>query len=443
MVEATRLDWARGRAKSRAGTELVASWVVVTVWTALSAPLVWKLFSDASVGSSPWVWLLILFPLVGVWLWIVTVRLSLGWLRFGRTELELDPSPGSLGGHAGGTLDVPLRHRTASDYRITLSCVRSHVSGRGKNRSRSESVVWSHEMIPAVERMSRGIRLAFTFDVPPHLPPTEARSASYHYWSIRVVGDVPGLNLDRAYEIPVVRSDVPTRSASPAYGTAPPTPLNTPDLGPVGVDRRIGHTVLSFPAGRQRASALAMVIFGAVFLGFPLFMMITVGREYWSGGGLGLAIVVFAGPVLFIFTVVGLVVLVLGLYLLLNHLEVRISDTELSSTRRLLGFSRTRVAEVGEVDRIEMRIDGQVGSGAKASVSYALRAHLKGGGRLPLGDGIRGPTLANGLAELVTEETGLPVVLVERKKGKRNRGNLTTHHPSSGESPPSSTRRAD
>ena len=87
-----RKDWRRGRARSRAGAELAGIWFAVTIWTALSVPMVWKLTTEPQLRGTPWAWLIGLFVFVGVWILFQALRQSGEWLRFGRMEIELDPS---------------------------------------------------------------------------------------------------------------------------------------------------------------------------------------------------------------------------------------------------------------------------------------------------------------------------------------------------------------
>lgn len=407
-----------GRGVTTGNGELVATWIGAVIWTVLSVPLVWAMTRDAELRSSPWAAFLWLFVALGVPIWASAIRLTFGRLRFGRLTLEPDPVPGSLGGHVGGSVRVPLRHRVAADYRVTLSCVRSRRIPSRNGSSRSEAVVWSAECVPVVEREGRSVRLRFTFDVPQHLPASEETSEDYHYWGVRVRGSVPGVDLDQAFRVQVERSDPPRLAARPAPRQEPSVHLERSGSAGVRVDRRPGHAIVEYRVGREWGTALGVTAFGVFFLAVPLGLLGTILGLGASGEGPDLLPILFAAPFVTVFGLVGLLLVVLGLYLLLNGLTVRLSASEVEAVRRLLFLRRTHREPVDRVEGVEMKIQGQVGSGAKARVSYKLVARLKGGGRLPLGDGIRGPALASELARVVTETTGLPVKEVRRKRLK-------------------------
>ena len=52
---------------------------------------------------------------------------------------------------------------------------------------------------------------------------------------------------------------------------------------------------------------------------------------------------------------------------------------------------------------------GQSGQGAKASVRYEIQAQLRTGGKVCLGDGIRGPAHLARITQLIERETGRTV----------------------------------
>jgi hypothetical protein len=425
-----RKDWRRGRARSRAAAELAGIWFAVTIWTALSVPMVWKLTTEPQLRGTPWAWLIGLFVFVGVWILFQALRQSGEWLRFGRMEIELDPSPGSLGGHVGGSLRVGVRHRDPEAYRVTLACVRSTLRSSGENRSRREAVVWSSEIVPSVERSSRGVRLRFTFQVPDDLPPSEPRSEDYTYWSIRVVARVPGLDLDRAFEVPVVAADKPALASTPAFGDPPSASLEGPRAGPVRVERRDGATVLKYPAGRERGISTGLFIAGLVFVGFAGGGGWFLAQELLSPGGTFAWIAGLVGvPMVVLFGSVGLLFALLGLYNGLNALEVTFSDGQLEVRRSVLGIGVGRSVPFDQVEGIEMKINGQLGQGSKAAVFYGIRAHLRNGSSMPMGDGLRGPTLAEEVAGVISDEVGIPVRLVDRRRKLRKRARSSTPDP--------------
>ncbi len=137
------------------------------------------------------------FTLLGLLIFFVAVRESLRWRRFGRLKMTLDPLPGSIGGHVGGSLELPIHQVAASDCRVMLMCIRDRLVKTTDGSSRSESVEWAKETLPDVGRSGSGVRLRYTFEVPEGLPPSEEPSDDYHKWVIRVQADLPGADLTK------------------------------------------------------------------------------------------------------------------------------------------------------------------------------------------------------------------------------------------------------
>ena len=85
------------------------------------------------------------------------------------------------------------------------------MSGSGKNRRRSERVVWQTDgAAHTVPRLGH-TRLEILFDVDDGLPPSDPQEESaWHLWRLHVEADLPGVDFDRVFEIPVF----PTRNCA-------------------------------------------------------------------------------------------------------------------------------------------------------------------------------------------------------------------------------------
>ena len=141
----SRPDWAAGVATTAGRKELVGHWVGAVIMNALGLPVGWMaLFGGRDLP----VYLEVVLPsftLLGLLILFVAVRESFRWRRFGRLEMTLDPLPGSIGGHVGGSLELPIHQATASDCRVMLMCIRDRLVKTKDGSSRSESVEWAKE----------------------------------------------------------------------------------------------------------------------------------------------------------------------------------------------------------------------------------------------------------------------------------------------------------
>jgi len=470
--------WADGRVRSRQGLAVGMAWLGSVVLLGLAGVLGWKLFPELWAEGSPWAWAILVSPLPGLHALVHAVRQTLRWRRFGSATLELDPFPGSLGGHVGGAVQIPLGRRGPvpalgeglgeGRFRVIVSCIHTRISRSttSSGRSRWDTVVWSEEVEPTLSRSAQGIACAFAVAVPEGLPPTEPASPSYHHWAVRVVGELPGEDFDQAFEVPVLataeplhaRYVEPSRRAKPgaeagagtavgpgaaaggrlgadgsgadAAATSPTGPLADLPRRTVRATPTSRGIRLHYPMGREPTTGIMMTLVGAVFCGMGVFIgtrsagdvdfldlasldlfALVIGGV---GGLLGLAA-----------ALVGLLLLLLGLYVLVNSLQVDLDPQRVRARRRLLGIPvSTRSAAVADLAGIEMKISGQVGQGAQASVSYRIFARLPGGKRLALGDGIRGTPVAAALAALIEDTTGQTVEKAARGSIRERAGDV-------------------
>ena len=371
----SRPDWASGVASTAGRKELITHWVGAAIMNALGLPVGWvALFGDRDLP----VYLQVVLPsftLLGLLILFVAVRESLRWRRFGRLEMTLDPLPGSIGGHVGGSLELPLHQAAASDCRVMLMCIRDRLVKTKDGSSRSESVEWARETLPDLRRSGSGVRLRFTFEVPEGLPPSEEPSDDYHKWVIRVQADLPGADLDQVFEVPALLVDPPLQAREPALAEA--TAAEAPELSPrvVRVHRSRGGLTLYFPAGRGGLGGIMLLIFGAVFA----------------------------------------LMMLLGLYSLVNSLVVEIRNGKVTARRSFfVPFSRT--ARFDEIQRIEMDVHSRVGQGAKSSSHVRIRGIVRGGRRISLGDDVPLGRQSEILAALLEEAIGVPVETVKRSR---------------------------
>ncbi len=413
----SRPGWVDRWAASAGRRELITHWVGALIWNTLGIPVGWlALFGDEEMGLFLTL-LLPVFTLVGFLLLAIAIREILRWRRFSGLRMDLDPHPGSLGGHVGGSLEIPVHRADDVEVRVLLVCIRDRLHETSDGSSRKESIEWAEEMIPEVERSGRGLLVRFTFHIPADLPPTAEKSDDYHKWVVRVQADLAGADLDQAFEVPVLLLDPVQHATRPAL--AAPTSVRTEALPDdvVRVRRRRGGLTLHYPVGRGGLAGVMLVAFGAVFAGAGAFFFGTA-MEMMDGSTFGLIAVAFTSIFLVTFGGVGALMMFLGLYSLMNSLVVEIRNGKIS-TRRWFLFPVTRSARVEEVERLEMDVSTRVGDGAKAKRKVRIRAFLRGGRRLCLGDDIPWGQPAETLSELVSGELGIPVDFMKNPSLRR------------------------
>ena len=83
-----------------------AAWAFAIFWNAISAVTPFIAYREVVSNDNYIALVALLFPLVGIGLLIWALRRTFEWRRFGPAPVTLDPFPGSIGGHVGGTVDI-------------------------------------------------------------------------------------------------------------------------------------------------------------------------------------------------------------------------------------------------------------------------------------------------------------------------------------------------
>jgi hypothetical protein len=323
-----RHEWADNRIRSGARTGLYVIWGFAIVWNLISSAPAFMI-TEIWAEQGPVALLVLLFPAVGLMLLGWAIKKSLEWRRFGVTPLIMDPFPGAIGGDVGGEilLNIPFDPQMVCE--VTLSSLRSYISGSGKNRSRHETVEWQDSGYARVERAANGVRLLFCFAVPQGQRESEGHSDSYYLWRLNLKAELPGVDLDRDFEIPVYATGEHAKAIT----------LDSTHEVPHGLEKLRAESLLPlrrngmvqeiyYPMLRRPGRALLGMVFGVVFAGAGLFVWDKAADEgvplYFMGG---------------LFTLVGSIIVLGSLYSALNSLRVELDGHQLRVTRLVLGIA--------------------------------------------------------------------------------------------------------
>jgi len=391
------------------GRELVAHWFVALVMNGMFGGVAVGILIGEVRTEPALEWLLLGIAALGPLLLVHAVVATVRWLRFRGVVLELDPVPGSLGGEVGGRILLPLRRLRAEQCSVSLSCIRV----REGSDSTFESTVWSVERRPWLAYGRGGMEVAFAFAPPADLPPSSADGSVT--WVVRLVADVPGIDLDLTFPVEVAETPEPLHSSVDLLPASEPTSWGGRDarLGPgIRVDRTGGALVFRYGVRRSLSMGIALGVFGALCLGSGTFIFRTTFR-----GGYGLFELVFSGMgllFLLVFGLVGLALSLIALNLIFTTRRIEVTARGFAVRWRFLLLTSGKEISIDEVDRIAARVMGQSGQGARASVRYEIKAHLKTGGSVILGDGSRGPAHLDRIIRLIEAETGTRVEVEHR-----------------------------
>jgi len=390
--------WQTAVIKSGSKTSMYASWAFAAFWNLVSAPLPFVIYTEVTEKNNLPALLGLLFPLVGLWLITWAVLRTLEWRRFGAAPLTLDPFPGSIGGHVGGTIDVNLPYDSNAQFSLTLTNLHSYVSGSGKNRSRKESAEWQDMQVASASSGPRGSRLSFRFAVPEDLEESAADQSeeSYYLWRLNVKADLPGVDIDRDYEIPVYATGESSAALSGFAIDQARTKQNKKHLrvieSIVNLSYEAGGRAMRFPMGRNLLSGFMGLIFGSIFAGTGWYLIKYEGHPFMGG----------------VFGLVGLLIVVSAFYFVLNSLEVLQEGGDIRTVRRILGIpiksGRMRRADFV---RFSKKASSTTQSGKSHVIRYSISAVDRHGQTLVVGEGFTGASQADAAADFIARQFGL------------------------------------
>lgn len=398
-------DWQTADVKSSSKLTMYFAWGFAAIWNLISAPLPFLLYEEVMDKENYAALLGLLFPLVGIGLLVWAIRQTLEWRRFGQCPVRMDPFPGAIGGHVGGTIELKWPYDPSHKFVISLTNLYSYVSGSGDNRSRNERAKWQDSVVAHSEPGLYGTRLTFRFDVPDNLNESDAfrESSSYHLWRLNLSADLPGVDLDRSYEIPVYptaeksqnlseRAIESSRSQKADFDKTAITKIIRTRSG-------VNGTELFYPVGRNIGNFIGGLVFGGIFAGVGYFLVFIEGMPFFGG----------------IFGLVGLLIMACSFYTVSNSLRISNDSVHLNCVRRVFGIP---------VKRVQLRRDGNIKfskksnmqsqQGGKHVMHYSIYATDSSGRKACVGEGFKGSSQAKAAIRYTAKVMGID--LPEEKK---------------------------
>ena len=390
--------WQTESIRSDSKAAMTGAWVFAGIWNLVSVAMPFLVYDEIVEKQNYLALVGLLFPLIGLGLLGWAVVKTREWRRFGATPVVLDPFPGSIGGHVGGTVDIGLPYDSSVAFVATLTSIHSYISGSGKNRSRRENALWQDEIVAHAEASARGMRVSFRFDVPQGQRESDAApdDDSYNLWRLNLRANVPGADLDRDFEIPVYATARQSRAISDRQGSASGPLQNAAreqsirDVVRVKLDG-IGKKLV-YPMGRNLFSNLAGALVGGTFAFAGYWLVVEEGATVFGAvcGGVG-----------------GLVALA-ATWMMFRSLEVSKQGNTITSVRRWLGIPvRKREMQVGDFYRFEKDRGMQSQNGGKHQIFYRITAIDRNANEILLGEGFRGESGADAAIDFLSRELGL------------------------------------
>jgi hypothetical protein len=389
--------WQTPTVRSSSKTAMWGAWAFAVFWNLISAALPFLVYEEVTRKENYIALVGLLFPLIGFGLLVWAIRRTLEWRRFGPAPVTLDPFPGSIGGHVGGTIDLKLPFDPSARFRLTLNNLHSYMSGSGKNRSRKEEAKWQDAMVAHAEPGAGGTRLTFRFDVPEGLDASDTdKGGSYFVWRLNLQAELAGTDLDRDYDIPVYATAIQSRHLSDRAVRKAREEQNLIDNESIGeiirIRNGIGGRQLVYPMGRHVGPALGGLIVGAIFAAAGWYFIFEEENTIFGS--------IFAG--------VGALIGIFCLYLMLNSLEVTKDTAGIRTVRKLLGIpvSRQQMHQ-NSFERFKKKSMMKTQSGGKHVIYYSIYAIDRQGNEMLLGEGFKGEGEAKAAMHIIAREFAL------------------------------------
>jgi hypothetical protein len=365
-----RKDWAEGQIRSSSKKEMAMTWALAAFIVFISIPLVPAVIDEAGKGGEAALVGLV-FPLVGLGLLIWAIRATIRWKRFGTSVVEMASVPGVIGGPVAGTIQTGLRSLPERGFKVTLRSISRVTRGSGRNRSTDEKLLWQEEQRLGKEELFPGYlgtAARFSFVVPVDCEQTdELDSGDGTFWTLQVQADIPGVDYDATFELPVFETEHSSAPVVTAPGRA--KEVSAAELHELRRSSKVlvrpspvGGKEIVFPAARNPGLAASLTVFLLIWVGIIWLM-----HRYEA-------------PLIFpiVFSLFGLLVLYGVLSLWLESSRLVIEGGEARVRRGIFGLGRTHRLAVEEVKGVKSKITMQHGGGS-GTPYYEIRLILQSG----------------------------------------------------------------
>jgi hypothetical protein len=352
-----REDWAAGRITDSSKTEMIVAWAFALFVLLFSAPLVFVFHKEVVENGNRMALLGLIFPIAGLGLLIWAFRATARWKRFGVSILQMSSLPGLVGGTVAGTIETGLRTLPDNGFLITLRSIRRTRTRRGRHRTTHEKILWQHEQ--RVRRQDlfpgyRGTSTRFSFQIPFDCEPSSEReSASCVVWRVQAQAEVPGVNFESTFEIPVFRTEQSATAPSPLAEI--PGAVSAEEIQEARRTSKIqvqptssGGLEIYFPAARHPGMAAGLTVFFVVWMGAVAVMQI-------SGAPLFFLVIFGLFGVLLFFGV-------LSMWFGTSRLRIEVGEVRLKSG--LFGFGGTKLLPADDIEQVKTKIGTQHGGGS-------------------------------------------------------------------------------
>ncbi len=197
---------------------MLMSWIFTIFWNLISWTVAIFALPSAIQQKGAGAYFALLFPAIGIFLLIYSIRQTIRFFEFGKTCFEMSSVPGVVGRDLKGFIQARFPHSPDHGVRLRLSCVHRVTTGTGDNASTTENINWRDEAAIDAGQLCpgpAGTTIPVAFHIPFDAQPTEKLSPGNEFlWLLEALADVPGVDYHDNFEVPVFRTaQSPTEAA--------------------------------------------------------------------------------------------------------------------------------------------------------------------------------------------------------------------------------------
>lgn len=354
--------------------------------------------------------IVLLFPLVGIGIFIAAYIAFIRHKKYGQSELILQHTPIAIGGINRGSIEVPndeANHQSFGkplEANITLTCQRKITTGSGKSRSTKTKIIWQDDRrVVSSIRGHNTSSYAFEFKVPEGLPQSDDSNPNNKVeWVLQIERKQPGIDLKLDFTLPgfVVAHRVALEESETdlfasgfsdsSYDAASGGQVSPDGWKKLGIEESVtsqGNRYY-FSAFRHLSFAISLIVFGLIF------------------GSIGVGISLFGdAPIIFFiaFGGFGLLFLMIGLRQLTYRSELTVSAGQMIHSSGHLSMSSPRIIHRDDIQSITSQSNMSVGN----KQVFHITAMLKDGSKVVLAKNLLMRSDVESFIEKIKSEMGI------------------------------------
>jgi hypothetical protein len=201
-----RSDWGSGQISSETKDPTRTAWLLALIWNAIAIPT--PILALRQVTDPLQLLLCFSLPVTGVFLLVRAIRKTVALKKFGASTLELVTIPGVIGGTVRGAIQTGLNPTSNATVNLTLTCV--ELTSSRDSSATVGKILWRHERVFRAGEIfpgPRGSTIPFEFQIPSDAAETNQGQGPGNIiqWRIDCRADVPGVDYQASFEVPVYR----------------------------------------------------------------------------------------------------------------------------------------------------------------------------------------------------------------------------------------------